>query len=57
VYPQVAEELRSVYSITYTPKNQSFDGSWRKVTVRVKETGAVVRTRAGYFARDGRSHH
>ncbi|MBI4907806.1 MAG: VWA domain-containing protein [Acidobacteria bacterium] len=51
VYSQVAEELRSVYSITYTPKNQNFDGAWRRVQVRVKERGAIVRTRAGYFAR------
>lgn len=51
VYPQVAEELRSVYTITYTPKNQNVDGSWRKVQVRVKEHGATVRVRPGYWAR------
>lgn len=51
VYPQVAEELRSVYSLNYTPRNQAFDGQWRKITVKVKDPGAKARTRAGYFAR------
>jgi Ca-activated chloride channel family protein len=51
VYPQVAEELRSVYSINYSPKNQDFNGGWRKITVRVKRPEARVRSRSGYFAR------
>jgi len=51
VYPQVAEELRSVYTLAYYPKNQHFDGSWRRIQVRVKRPGARVRTRMGYFAR------
>lgn len=51
VYPLVAEELRSVYSVAYSPQNQNFDGAWRQVQVRVKRPGAKVRTRTGYFAR------
>jgi len=51
VYPQVAEELRSVYSLSYSPKNQDFNGAWRKITVRVKRPDARVRSRSGYFAR------
>lgn len=51
VYPLVANELRSVYTLTYYPSNQNFDGSWRRVKVRVKRPGARVRTRSGYFAR------
>jgi VWFA-related protein len=51
VYAQVAEELRSVYTIAYYPKDQNFDGRWRRVQVRVKSLGVRVRTRAGYFAR------
>jgi Ca-activated chloride channel family protein len=50
VYAQVAEELRSVYSLGYSPGNQEFNGSWRKVEVRVNKPGARVRTRAGYYA-------
>jgi len=51
VYPLVAEELRSVYTIAYYPKDQAFDGGWREVEVRVKRPGASVRTRDGYFAK------
>ena len=50
VYPLVANELRSVYTLAYYPRNQHFDGSWRRIRVRVKRPGARVRTRAGYFA-------
>jgi VWFA-related protein len=50
VYPQVAEELRSVYTLAYYPEEQEFDGRWRRVQVRVKRDGATVRTREGYFA-------
>jgi Ca-activated chloride channel family protein len=51
VYAQVADELRAVYSLAYYPKNQNFDGKWRRIQVRVKRTGVVLRTRNGYYAR------
>lgn len=51
VYPLVADELRSVYTLAYYPKNQDFDGSWRQIQVRVKRPGARVRTRTGYIGR------
>ncbi len=51
VYPLVAEELRSVYTIAYYPSNQDFDESWRDVEVRIKRPGVRIRTRAGYFAK------
>ena len=52
IFPLVTEELRSVYSISYYPANQTSDGSWREVTVKVVgQPKAVVRTRSGYAAR------
>ena len=51
VYGQVAEELRSVYSLAYYPKDQDFDGEWREVTVKAKRAGARLRFRNGYFSR------
>ncbi len=50
VYELVADELRSVYTLAYYPKNQNFDGSWRSIQVRVKRAGVKVRTRPGYYA-------
>ena len=51
VYPQVAQELRSVYTVAYYPENQNFDGAWRSVQVKVKRPGVQVRARPGYYAR------
>jgi Ca-activated chloride channel family protein len=51
VYGQVEEELRSVYTIGYSPSNQDFKGLWRKIEVKVKRPGTRVRTRPGYYAR------
>jgi Ca-activated chloride channel homolog len=51
VLPELAQELRSVYSVAYYPENQEFDGRWRKVAVEVNRSGVVVRSRPGYFAR------
>jgi len=51
VYPLVAEELRHVYTVAYYPRNQDFDGRWRRVLVRVKRPGVTFRTREGYYAR------
>jgi VWFA-related protein len=50
VYTQVADELRSVYTLSYYPSNQNFDGRWRSLTVRVKRPGLKVRARSGYYA-------
>ena len=51
VFPLVADELRSVYSVAYYPKNQLFRGEWRTVHARVTRPGVKVRARVGYYAR------
>ena len=51
VFPLVADELRSVYSVAYYPKNQVFRGEWRTVNARVTRPGVKVRARVGYYAR------
>jgi len=50
VYPQVEQELRSVYTIEYSPLNQDFDGKWRSVRLRTKRQDVTLRTRPGYIA-------
>ena len=50
VFAKVAEDLRSVYSIAYYPANQTFNGAWRELRLRVKRPGLSVRTRPGYYA-------
>ena len=51
VYEDFAAELRAVYSVSYSPKNQDFKGEFRPVDVTVSREGATARTRPGYTAR------
>jgi VWFA-related protein len=47
----VAHEIRTQYTIAYTPTNQALDGSYRSIRVKVAAAGgASVRTRPGYWA-------
>jgi VWFA-related protein len=48
-FDEIAKELRSQYSIGYTPINSKLDGSFRKIEIRTKE-GYKIQTRSGYYA-------
>ena len=48
-YDKVARELHSLYSLAYSPDLVKHDGSFRKISVAVKRTGAKAKTRKGYF--------
>ena len=50
ITPEMAHEIRNQYILAYTPTNLAADGSFRKIRVDVDVPGAVVRTRAGYYA-------
>jgi Ca-activated chloride channel homolog len=50
VYEQIANELKSQYSLGYVSTNPATDGAWRHLQVISKETGTEIRTRPGYFA-------
>ncbi len=48
---RIAQDIRSQYTLAYTPANTKSDGAYR--TIQVKTTGhgrLTVRTRAGYYA-------
>jgi VWFA-related protein len=48
---EVAHDIRSQYTIAYTPAVQALDGSYRQIKVTVEAPGKpVVRTRTGYYA-------
>ena len=49
-FDQIAEELRSQYSLGYTPTNRSRDGRFRRIELRVARSGYKVLARSGYFA-------
>ncbi len=50
IYKQVADDLRSQYSISYYPINEAHDGRWRSIRVEVQRPGVSVRSRSGYWA-------
>ena len=50
VHDTLTDDVQNRYLITYTPKNQKTDGTWRGINVRTVDPGYVVRARTGYFA-------
>ena len=49
----IQEEMRSQYSIGYTPTNTTKDGSFRKIKLKTKRKGLKVQARKGYYASKG----
>jgi len=43
-------DLRGYYEIAYSPSNRTFDGKFRKISLKVTRPGVTVQTRSGYFA-------
>ncbi len=50
-YRRVANELRTSYSLAYTPSEPRRDGSWRRISVKVDRSGVRIKTRPGYYAK------
>ena len=46
-FVKILEEFRHRYLVSFTPRGVQSEG-WHRLQVRVKQRGAVVRTRAGY---------
>jgi VWFA-related protein len=49
-FDQISEELRSQYTVGYTPTNKAHDGSYRKVKIELKNKDYSALTRRGYYA-------
>jgi VWFA-related protein len=48
---EIARDIRSQYTIAYSPSIQALDGSYRQIKVTVEAPNKpVVRTRSGYYA-------
>jgi Ca-activated chloride channel family protein len=50
VYDAIASDVQHRYLLTYTPKNQKRDGTWREVQVEIPGTTHRVEARKGYMA-------
>jgi Mg-chelatase subunit ChlD len=49
-FAKIADELRKQYSLGYYPTNQTRDGRYHKLQVKVRRKSVVVRARPGYRA-------
>ena len=47
---EVASELRAQYRLGYTPRAARYDGSFRRIEVRLRGVHDTVRARRGYYA-------
>ncbi|MFN7929693.1 MAG: VWA domain-containing protein [Blastocatellia bacterium] len=52
-YQRLADQLRTQYTLRFYSTNDTRNGQFRKLTVRVKKPGLMTRARAGYFAPKG----
>ncbi|MCC7498031.1 MAG: VWA domain-containing protein [Bryobacterales bacterium] len=53
VFAEIQQEMRSQYSLTYSPSNPARDGSYRRLEVSTTNKDLRVQARKGYFAPDG----
>ena len=47
---EIAAELRAQYRLGYTPRSARYDGSFRRIEVRLRGARYTVRARRGYYA-------
>ena len=50
IYAEIQEDLRSQYSIGYTPDPPSQGGIYRHIHLTAKKKNMTVATREGYYA-------
>jgi VWFA-related protein len=49
-FDRIESDLRNYYLLGYTPANESYDGRFRTIEVKVKRPGVTVAARKGYYA-------
>jgi len=50
IFDQIAEELRSQYSLGYVSLNSARDGKYRQIKITTRDSGYTVKARRGYYA-------
>jgi VWFA-related protein len=50
IFKQLQEEMRTQYAIGYTPVNDTKDGSYRKLDIKMGNKDLKVQARKGYYA-------
>jgi len=49
-FEKIVNELRSQYTLAYTPSNRNRDGRYRYITIETRRNGLRVHHRPGYYA-------
>ncbi len=49
-FKRIDQDMRNYYMLSYVPKNDTFDGKFRTIAVKVKRPGVDVAARKGYYA-------
>jgi VWFA-related protein len=49
-FDRVESDLHNYYLVGYTPINETYDGRFRAIEVKLKRSGVTVAARKGYFA-------
>jgi len=44
------EDMHTYYTLSYVPKNQTYDGRFRQVSLKLTRPGLEIQTRKGYYA-------
>jgi VWFA-related protein len=47
---KVGEDIHTYYVLTYVPRNQEYNGRYRRITVKVNRPGVEIEARKGYYA-------
>ncbi len=47
---KLAEDIQTYYEISYNPEIQTYDGSFRKITIKLASSDLRVQSRSGYIA-------
>ena len=50
IFDQIAQELRSQYSLGYVSTNPNKDGKFRQIKIVPRDSNYMVRARKGYYA-------
>ena len=56
VFKELQDEMRSQYSIGYTPLNDNKDGSYRKLDIKLAHKDLKAKARKGYYAIKPEAH-
>ncbi|SPF50556.1 von Willebrand factor, type A (fragment) [Candidatus Sulfopaludibacter sp. SbA4] len=50
IFVELQDEMRSQYAIGYTPANDTKDGSYRKLDIKLGNKDLKAQARKGYYA-------